>query len=66
MFDKLLMHQKQNRNSATHLNRATWIISPLRSKFKRLRSASSLEQMRNVADETKQWCDIQCEALEFR
>ncbi len=37
---------KAERNRATHLNRATWTVYPLGSKFKLPRGASLLEQMR--------------------
>ncbi len=50
---------KAERNSMTHLNRAT------RTKVKLPRSASSLEQMRLGHASIKQRCEIQCEALEF-
>ncbi len=61
---------KAERNSATHLNRATRTVYPLGSNFKVPCGASSLELNGSGADalgyaSIKQHCEIQCEALEF-
>ncbi len=46
MFDIMFMHQKQNKTARLFWNCATQTVYPLRSQFKLLRGASSLEQMR--------------------
>ncbi len=57
---------KAERNSATHLNRATRTVNPLGSKFKVPRGTSLLEQNALLSHaNTKQHCEIQCEMLAF-
>ncbi len=54
---------KAERNSATHLNRATRTVYPFGSKFKVPARVARADALGHAS--IKQHCEIQCEALEF-